>query len=179
VGGSRGSRQERAEGRARGARHPSPRLDRVDRCPCTSFLLLLTLTGGPHAHSHSIILRHRATRSPVSRDRRVSSRSSRSCWQECSEGEPFSSRTLSQGAQLTQTSLSILRRTYDQREQAAGGIGDLVLRTSEAGIKPYIVQLTGPLIRVISSQTFPPAVKNAMYVFDSSSPCPSSYSRLC
>lgn len=55
--------------------------------------------------------------------------------------------------------------THEQREQAAGGIGDLVLRTSEAGIKPYIVQLTGPLIRVISSQTFPPAVKNSMYVF--------------
>ncbi|CDZ97184.1 Protein containing adaptin N-terminal region [Phaffia rhodozyma] len=56
----------------------------------------------------------------------------------------------------------VLGGTHDQREQAAGGIGDLVLRTSEAGIKPYIVQLTGPLIRVISSQTFPPAVKNAI-----------------
>lgn len=54
------------------------------------------------------------------------------------------------------------RSTHDQREQAALGVGDLVLRTSEAGIKPYIVQLTGPLIRVISSQAFPPAIKNAM-----------------
>jgi hypothetical protein len=59
--------------------------------------------------------------------------------------------------------------THDQREQAALGVGDLVLRTSEAGIKPYIVQLTGPLIRVISSQAFPPAIKNAMSVFRSRS----------
>lgn len=56
----------------------------------------------------------------------------------------------------------ILNGTQEQREQAAYGIGDLVLRTSEAAIKPYIIQLTGPLIRVITGQSIAPQIKSAM-----------------
>lgn len=56
----------------------------------------------------------------------------------------------------------ILGGTQEQREQAALAIGDLVQRTSEAAIKPYIIQLTGPLIRVISGQTIAPQIKSAM-----------------
>jgi hypothetical protein len=36
----------------------------------------------------------------------------------------------------------------DQREQAAYAIGDLVERTDENTIKPFVVPFTGPLIRV-------------------------------
>lgn len=58
----------------------------------------------------------------------------------------------------------ILSGTQEQREQAAYGIGDVVQRTSEASIKPFIIQLTGPLIRVISGQAIAAQIKNAMYV---------------
>jgi len=58
----------------------------------------------------------------------------------------------------------VLNGTQEQREQAALGIGDLVQRTSEAAIKPYIIQLTGPLIRVISGQAIAPLIKTAMSV---------------
>lgn len=56
----------------------------------------------------------------------------------------------------------VLSGTQEQREQAAYGIGDLVQRTSEAAIKPYIIQLTGPLIRVISGQAVAAQIKGAM-----------------
>jgi len=56
----------------------------------------------------------------------------------------------------------VLNGTQEQKEQAAFGIGDLVQRTSEAAIKPYIIQLTGPLIRVIASQTLAPQIKGAI-----------------
>jgi hypothetical protein len=56
----------------------------------------------------------------------------------------------------------ILSGTQEQREQAALGIADLVERTSEAAIKPYIIQLTGPLIRVISGQSISPQIKGAI-----------------
>lgn len=56
----------------------------------------------------------------------------------------------------------VLSGTQEQREQAAFGIGDLVQRTSEAAIKPYIIQLTGPLIRVISGQSIAPQIKGAI-----------------
>lgn len=56
----------------------------------------------------------------------------------------------------------VLSGTQEQREQAAFGIGDLVQRTTEAAIKPYIIQLTGPLIRVISGQTIAPQIKGAI-----------------
>lgn len=56
----------------------------------------------------------------------------------------------------------VLSGTQEQREQAALGVGDIVQRTSEAAIKPYIIQLTGPLIRVISGAGIAPQIKTAM-----------------
>jgi len=51
----------------------------------------------------------------------------------------------------------------EQRENAAYAISDLVERTSEAAIKPFVVPFTGPLIRVATQAgTFPPAVKTAL-----------------
>ncbi|KAJ7623265.1 armadillo-type protein [Roridomyces roridus] len=53
--------------------------------------------------------------------------------------------------------------TNEQREQAAYAIGDLVERTEENAIKPYVVPFTGPLIRVATqASTYPPAVKTAI-----------------
>lgn len=51
----------------------------------------------------------------------------------------------------------------EQREQAAYAIGDLVQRTEENAIKPFVVPFTGPLIRVATqATTYPPAVKTAI-----------------
>ncbi|KXN82440.1 Translational activator gcn1 [Leucoagaricus sp. SymC.cos] len=51
----------------------------------------------------------------------------------------------------------------EQREQAAYAIGDLVERTEEGAIKPYVVSFTGPLIRVATqAMTYPPGVKTAI-----------------
>ena len=51
----------------------------------------------------------------------------------------------------------------EQRENAAYAIGDLVIRTEEAAFKPYVIQFTGPLIRVATqSATYPPGVKSAI-----------------
>jgi hypothetical protein len=51
----------------------------------------------------------------------------------------------------------------EQREQAAYAIGDLVERTEENAIKPYVVSFTGPLIRVATQATnYPPGVKIAI-----------------
>ncbi|KAJ7672704.1 armadillo-type protein [Mycena rosella] len=51
----------------------------------------------------------------------------------------------------------------EQREQAAYAIGDLVERTEDNAIKPYVVPFTGPLIRVATqATTYPPAVKTAI-----------------
>ncbi|KAF9047662.1 armadillo-type protein [Panaeolus papilionaceus] len=51
----------------------------------------------------------------------------------------------------------------EQREQAAYAIGDLVERTSQDAIKPFVVPFTGPLIRVATqATTYPPGVKIAI-----------------
>jgi hypothetical protein len=51
----------------------------------------------------------------------------------------------------------------EQREHAAYAIGDLVERTEENSIKPFVVPFTGPLIRVATqATTYPPAVKTAI-----------------
>lgn len=51
----------------------------------------------------------------------------------------------------------------EQREQAAYAIGDLVDRTAEIAIKPFVVPFTGPLIRVATQSTsYPPSVKIAI-----------------
>jgi hypothetical protein len=53
--------------------------------------------------------------------------------------------------------------TNEQREQAAYAIGDLVERTEENAMKPFVVPFTGPLIRVATqATTYPPAVKAAI-----------------
>ena len=51
----------------------------------------------------------------------------------------------------------------EQREQAAYAIADLVERTEENAIKPFVVPFTGPLIRVATqAATYPPGVKVAI-----------------
>ncbi|KAF9496394.1 ARM repeat-containing protein [Pleurotus eryngii] len=51
----------------------------------------------------------------------------------------------------------------EQRENAAYAIGDLVERTEESAIKPFVVPFTGPLIRVATqATTYPPAVKTGL-----------------
>lgn len=51
----------------------------------------------------------------------------------------------------------------EQRENAAYAIGDLVTRTEENALKPFVVPFTGPLIRVAAQATvFPPGVKSAI-----------------
>lgn len=53
--------------------------------------------------------------------------------------------------------------TNEQREQAAYAIADLVIRTEENAIKPFVVPFTGPLIRAATqATTYPPAVKIAI-----------------
>lgn len=48
----------------------------------------------------------------------------------------------------------------EQREQAAYAIGDLVERTDENAMKPFVVPFTGPLIRVATqASSYPPGVK--------------------
>lgn len=47
----------------------------------------------------------------------------------------------------------LVNGTPDQRVQAALGISDIVDRTSEPSLKPFVTQITGPLIRVVSERT--------------------------
>jgi hypothetical protein len=47
----------------------------------------------------------------------------------------------------------LMNGTPDQRVQAALGISDIVDRTSEASLKPFVTQITGPLIRVVSERS--------------------------
>ncbi|KAF8055816.1 hypothetical protein HT031_006591 [Scenedesmus sp. PABB004] len=49
------------------------------------------------------------------------------------------------------------------REVAAEGLGELIVLTSEEGLKPFVVAITGPLIRIIGDR-FPPATKAAILV---------------
>jgi len=51
--------------------------------------------------------------------------------------------------------------TPETREQAAVGLGELVQCTSEAALKPMVVQMSGPLIRIIGDR-FPSQVKAAI-----------------
>ncbi|KAF9232421.1 armadillo-type protein [Melanogaster broomeanus] len=51
----------------------------------------------------------------------------------------------------------------EQRKNAAYAIGDLVDRTEESAIKPFVVPFTGPLICVATqATTYPPGVKTAI-----------------
>lgn len=47
----------------------------------------------------------------------------------------------------------ILSGTAEQREQAALAFGDIVERTSADFIKPFVTQITGPLIRIVRPRT--------------------------
>lgn len=47
------------------------------------------------------------------------------------------------------------------REAAAEGLGELVVLTSEEGLRPFVVAITGPLIRIIGDR-FPPETKAAI-----------------
>ncbi|KAF7553366.1 hypothetical protein G7046_g7118 [Stylonectria norvegica] len=47
----------------------------------------------------------------------------------------------------------LMNGTPDQRVQAALGISDIIDRTSEASLKPFVTQITGPLIRVVSERS--------------------------
>lgn len=47
----------------------------------------------------------------------------------------------------------LMNGTPEQRVQAALAISDIVDRTSEASLKPFVTQITGPLIRVVSERS--------------------------
>ncbi|KAL2261667.1 hypothetical protein VTK26DRAFT_3659 [Humicola hyalothermophila] len=47
----------------------------------------------------------------------------------------------------------LMNGTADQRVAAALAISDIVDRTSEASLKPFVTQITGPLIRVVSERS--------------------------
>jgi len=47
----------------------------------------------------------------------------------------------------------LMNGSADQRTQAALAISDLVDRTSPDGLKPFVTQITGPLIRVVSERS--------------------------
>lgn len=47
---------------------------------------------------------------------------------------------------------SLMNGTIEQRVQGALGIADTVDRSSEASLKPFVTQITGPLIRVVSER---------------------------
>ncbi|KAK4154050.1 hypothetical protein C8A00DRAFT_33156 [Chaetomidium leptoderma] len=47
----------------------------------------------------------------------------------------------------------LMNGTADQRVSAALAISDIVDRTSESSLKPFVTQITGPLIRVVSERS--------------------------
>jgi hypothetical protein len=47
---------------------------------------------------------------------------------------------------------SILNGAPDQKEQAAAGMGEIIRLTSADALKPSVVSITGPLIRVLSDR---------------------------
>ncbi|KAL2314757.1 eIF-2-alpha kinase activator gcn1 [Schizosaccharomyces pombe] len=55
----------------------------------------------------------------------------------------------------------LMHGTMDQREQSALGIADIVLKTEPSKLRPFVTQITGPLIRIIGER-FPVEVKCAI-----------------
>ncbi|KDN49927.1 ARM repeat-containing protein [Tilletiaria anomala UBC 951] len=56
----------------------------------------------------------------------------------------------------------LLNGTAEQREQGAYGLADLVDRTSAEAVKPFVVQMVGPLIRACGDR-HAPAIKIAIF----------------
>lgn len=55
----------------------------------------------------------------------------------------------------------LLNGDADMRELAAKGVGELVTHCTEEALKPYVVKITGPLIRIVGDR-FPGSVKKAI-----------------
>eukprot|EP00245_Coleochaete_scutata_P006610 TRINITY_DN2110_c0_g4_i1.p1 TRINITY_DN2110_c0_g4~~TRINITY_DN2110_c0_g4_i1.p1 ORF type:complete len:1158 (-),score=253.89 TRINITY_DN2110_c0_g4_i1:298-3738(-) len=55
----------------------------------------------------------------------------------------------------------LMSGSADLREQAADGLGEVIDVTSEASLKPFVIPITGPLIRIIGDR-FPWQVKAAI-----------------
>ncbi|WBW74626.1 translation initiation regulator, HEAT repeat protein Gcn1 [Schizosaccharomyces osmophilus] len=55
----------------------------------------------------------------------------------------------------------LMHGTNEQREQSALGVADIVTRTESNKLRPYVTQITGPLIRIIGER-FPVEVKSAI-----------------
>ncbi len=55
----------------------------------------------------------------------------------------------------------LMNGAAEVREAAAYGLGDVIRKTADANLKPFVTQITGPLIRVIADR-FVPAVKTAI-----------------
>ncbi|KAH9290137.1 hypothetical protein KI387_034254, partial [Taxus chinensis] len=55
----------------------------------------------------------------------------------------------------------LMSGSAELREQAAEGLGELIDVTSENALKPFVVPITGPLIRIIGDR-FPWQVKSAI-----------------
>jgi hypothetical protein len=49
----------------------------------------------------------------------------------------------------------------ETREQAALGLGDLISMTTTTALAPFVIKITGPLIRIIGDR-FPAKVKAAI-----------------
>ena len=47
----------------------------------------------------------------------------------------------------------LLNGTPDQRTQSALAIADVIDRTGSNALKPFVTQITGPLIRVVSERS--------------------------
>ncbi|KAL6756479.1 armadillo-type protein, partial [Haematococcus lacustris] len=57
--------------------------------------------------------------------------------------------------------LNVQGGSAEVREGAAEGLGELVVCASEEALRPHVVQITGPLIRIIGDR-FPSSVKSAI-----------------
>jgi len=55
----------------------------------------------------------------------------------------------------------LMHGSAEARELAAKGMGELVDHTTEAALKPYVVKITGPLLRIVGDR-FPGTVKKAI-----------------
>jgi len=56
---------------------------------------------------------------------------------------------------------ALVNGSNEARESAAQGMGEVVDMTSSAALKPYVVKMTGPLIRIVGDR-FPGSVKSAI-----------------